>query len=105
MREATEPESDSSSHFAQRLVIDLAAAQTDVEGDIVANLPDRADQHGPRFRAAEVALVEELGNRPHLPAMRTFDDGAECEIGMLLARQGDLCVEVDGEPGPALRHD
>src|SRR5215831_9440832 len=105
MREAAEPEGEAGTDFPQGLIVYAAATQADVESDVVTYLPDRADQNRTGFRAAEVPLVEELGNRPNLPVMRTLDDRAESEVGMLLARQSDLRVEMHGEPGPALRHD
>jgi hypothetical protein len=46
--------------LSKRLVVELCAAQANVEGDVVADLPDRADERRPGRRADEIALVEDL---------------------------------------------
>src|SRR5882724_3116601 len=43
----------------QRLVIDLGPTQADVEGDVVADLPDCTDQCRRRRDADEIPLVED----------------------------------------------
>jgi hypothetical protein len=38
--------------------------QSNVEAEIVANMPNGTDQSGHRFRLSELFFVEELRNRP-----------------------------------------
>src|SRR5882762_7694614 len=90
--------------LSKRLVVDLRAAQADVEGDVVADLPDRADERRRRGHAAEVPLVEDLRDGPQRPIARPFDDHPEERICGLLSRNGDGGVEMDGHPRPLLRY-
>src|SRR5580704_3028807 len=91
--------------FAKRLVVELRAAQADVEGDVVAHLPDRANQRRPCRQANEIPLVEDLRDGSQRPVMRAFDDHPEERIRGLLSGDGDGGVEMDGHPRPLLRHD
>src|SRR5580704_17124147 len=91
--------------FAKRLVVELRAAQADVEGDVVAHLPDRANQRRPCRQANEIPLVEDLRDGSQRPVMRAFDDHPEERIRGLLSGDGDGGVEMDGQPRPLLRHD
>jgi len=57
------------------------------------------------LKQAHIALIEEFGDRPHGPVMRTLDDAVEKVIGMLLAGKLNLRIEVDRPPVPPLRED
>ena len=91
--------------LAGRLAIDARSAQSKVDCNIVLDLPNCPDKGGPASKQANIALIEEFRDRSHGPVMRTFDDGVEKVIGMLLARKLNLRVEVDRSPVPALRDD
>src|SRR6516164_6185432 len=91
--------------LAGGLAIDARAAQPKVNCNIVLDLPDRADQGGAGSKQANIALVEEFGNRPHWPVMRTLDNAVEKVISVLLAGELNLRVEVDRSPVRAVRND
>src|SRR5215831_2040214 len=76
-----------------------------VNRDIVLDLPDCADEGGAASEHADIAFIKEFGDRSNWPVMRTLDDAVEKVIGMLLAGELDLRVQVDGAPVPALRND
>src|SRR5260370_14579749 len=98
-------ERDAEADLSKRLVVDLRAAQADVECDVIADLPDRADQRRRRRHAAKIPLVEDLRDGSQRPIARAFDDHPEERVRGLLSRSGDGGVEMDGHPRPLLRHD
>jgi hypothetical protein len=87
------------------LAIDARAAQPKVNRDIVLYLPNRSYEGGAGSKQANIALLKEFGDRPHWPVMRTLDNAVEKVIGMLLAGELNLCVEVDRSPVPTVRND
>jgi len=91
--------------LAGRLAIDARSAQSKVDCNIVLDLPNCPDKGGPGSKQAYIALIKDLGDRPHGPVMRTLDDAVEKVIGVLLAGYLNLCIEVDRSPVPALRDD
>src|SRR5262249_42335040 len=91
--------------LAHRMAAGERLTETDVEAELVVNLPDRPDQTRDRAGHADLVLYEELGDRSHLPLDRSFDDRAEEEVGVVIARQRGLAVEIDRAPVVALRND
>src|SRR5262245_61590865 len=85
--------------------VDPAAAQREVDREMVAYLPDRTDQAGTDLRRAVFSFIEELSHRSHRPAVRAFDDHAVGGIDELLARHRHLSVEVQRKILPSLRDD
>ena len=51
---------------------DDEGAASDIEAEIVADLPDRPDQTGYRVRLAELLFIEYLRDRPHRPFRRSL---------------------------------
>jgi hypothetical protein len=51
-----EAEGDTRTDLAQRLAVDPAAAPADIEGDVVAHLPDRTDRGRAGLRSTKVVL-------------------------------------------------
>ena len=77
-------------------------AKTDVEAQIILDLPNRPAQCGNRARFSDLVLVEHLDNWPHWPFDGALDDGTQEQIGMLVAREGRGQIEMNGAPFPAL---
>jgi hypothetical protein len=73
-------------------------AHGDVEGELVADLPDQTDQTGNGFLLAEFLLVKDFRDRPHLPFRWPFDDGADKDIGAMVPGQRSLGIEMDRSP-------
>src|SRR6266481_4793710 len=67
-------------------------AKSDVEAELVADLPDRADEAGYGLRRAKFVLVEDFRDRAHLPLGWPLYDRSDKDIGMLIARNrgGDM---------------
>src|SRR5262249_34399585 len=76
-------------------------AHAEIEREVVADLPDEADQPGKRFFEVEFALVTDFRHGTHGPIIGAFNDRPNEHIVMLLARQGNAGIEVDRAPGPA----
>src|SRR5262245_6321345 len=70
-----ESERDPGADLVDRAAICQRVAQSDVDREIVAHLPDRADQARNCMGVAELFLVENLGDRAHLPFRRPLHDG------------------------------
>ena len=87
------------------MVTDARAPHGEVDRDIVLNLPDRPDEGRAGLKPADIALIEEFGDRPHGPVARTLNDGVEKVIGMLLPGERNLSIEVYRSPIPSLRED
>ena len=100
-----EREGHARTDLAGGLAIDARAAHAEVDRNIVPDLPDCPDEGGSASEHADIAFIKEFGDRPHRPVMRTLDDAVEKVIGMLLAGELDLRVQVDGASVPALRDD
>jgi len=80
-------------------------AKGNIEGKLVADLPDQPDEPRNRFFHAELLLIKKLRDRPHLPFEWAFDDGANKSIGVMVSRQQRFDIEIDRSPIPALRDD
>src|SRR5215831_12098215 len=78
-------------------------AKGDIEGELVANLPDQSDQTGDGLFHTELLLIKKLRDRTHLPLDWAFKDGADKNIGMMVSRQQGFDIEMDCSPIPALR--
>src|SRR5262247_2405740 len=98
-------ESHARADLGRSLAIDARAAQAKVNRYIVLDLPDRPDQGGAGSKHANIALIKKFGDRSHGPVMRTLDDGVDKVIGMLLASELNLRVEVGRSPVPTVRND
>src|SRR5262249_8543669 len=84
------------------MVADTRPAQSEIDGDIVLHLPYPPDQGGTSLKQGDIAFIKKFGDRPNCPVMGTLDDRVEKVIGMLLAGERNLSVEVDRSPVPAL---
>jgi hypothetical protein len=51
---------------------------------------------------AEFLLVKDFGNRPDSPFERSFDDGVQKDLAVMVTGKGRLGVEVNGASIPAL---
>src|SRR5436309_8952155 len=93
-----------SAELVDRMTAGERVAQANIEGQVLAYLPDQSGEAGHGFRLAKLLLVEGLCDRAHRPLRRSFDDHAGEEISVMIT--GQLCnaVQVDGAPVPALRH-
>src|SRR5690348_8804597 len=91
--------------FADELVAGVRQPHAGVEGKIVPQPPDRADEPGAHARASGGLLAEDLGDRAQLPAVRALEDRPEKQIGLVLARIGEHRVQMQRGRLPALRHD
>src|SRR5882762_5241165 len=100
-----ESERHAGADFVDRMAVHQRMAQADIDGQVLAHLPYRADKSGDGARLAELFLVEDLRHGPHGPFGRSFDDRPNEEIGAVLAREGSGSIEVHGTPVPALRDD
>src|SRR5205823_12820908 len=58
-----------------------------------------------RSEQANIAFVENLGNRPHRPVARTLDNHIEKIIRVLFPGERDLSIEMHRPPIPSLRDD
>src|SRR5215813_10419377 len=75
-----------------------------IERQLVANLPDQANQARDCLFQAEFPLVKDFRHGPHFPFRRALDDGTHEDISMMVSRQCGRDVEVDLPPIPALRN-
>src|SRR5262249_35407791 len=100
-----EADREAGADLAHRVAAGARLAEADVEAEVVVGLPDRADEPRGRGRRADLGLVEELGDRAHLPGDRSLDDRADEEVRIVVARARGGAVEMDGAPVEALRHD
>src|SRR5512147_2760305 len=74
------------------LVTDTGLTDPGVDGEVLADLPDRADESGDDVRLADGALVENLGHGSHRRVERALENGRQEEIGVALARERRLGV-------------
>jgi hypothetical protein len=93
----------SGADFIATMTVGQRVAKGDIEGEFVVDLPDQSDQPGDRLFQAELFLIKELRDRPHLPLDWAFQDGSNKNIGMMLSRQQGFDIEMDCSPIPALR--
>src|SRR5947207_1392445 len=91
--------------LARTAIVDAGAAHPEVDRDIVLDLPDRSNEGRAYSKQANIALVENLGNRPHDPVARTLDNRVEKIIRVLLPGERNLCIEMHCSPIPSLRDD
>src|SRR5690242_17764236 len=87
------------------MIVHMTAAQPDIEGQIVTNLPDRADQGRFDLSPSEVTPVGDLGDGANRPFMRAFEDGADKQIGVLFAGDLRYGIEMHRNRLPSLRQD
>ena len=79
--------------------------KSNIESEIIANLPYGTDEPGYRMRLAKLFLVEDFRNGTHLPLRRPLKDCADKLVRMVISRERRLGIEVDSTPFPALRYD
>src|SRR5437588_167799 len=81
-------------------------ADARVEGEGVADLPDRSRQRGVgRVVSASLVLGVDLGHRPDGPVVRAFQDEADESVRVMVARQRRRGVEVQAERVPPVGGD
>src|SRR6266566_4183552 len=73
--------------FVDRMTVRESVAHADIEGQVLAHLPDQSDEAGHGFRFAELLLVKNLCDGAHRPLRRPFDDDAGEEISAMLTGQ------------------
>ena len=87
------------------MISDARAAKREINRDIVLHLPDRADEGGAGSNRANIVLIKDFSDRSHGPVIRTLDDRVEKVVGMLLAGELNLNIEVACSPVPTLGDD
>jgi hypothetical protein len=79
--------------------------EPDIETEVVADLPNKTDQSGYCFRFAKLVFVKELCDWPDRPIYWSLDDAAKKHIGVMVAGERGLSIQVDRPPVPPLRDD
>src|SRR5215470_12048605 len=100
-----EAECQANPQLAYRMSIEACLANSKVERELIVHLPYQAHQARYRLCHAKFVFVEHLRDRTDFPSVRSFHDGADEHVGMLVASQFGLNIEMSGAPTPALRHD
>jgi hypothetical protein len=77
-------------------------AEADVEGQIVAHLPDGSDQGEKCLRLVDDAVGIDFEKRSDFPFARSFDDRVKEKFGMLVGREVRCRVQMNGSPIPPL---
>src|SRR5262249_61726032 len=88
-------ERQSCTDFINRTAIGKRVAKGDIEGELIADLPDQSDQPRNRLFHAELFLIKKLRDRPHLPLEWTFKDSTDKNIAMMVSRQRRLDIKMD----------
>src|SRR5947208_1479999 len=76
-----------------------------VEGQVVANLPYRADEPGYLVRCAVLHVVKDFRDGAHRPRCRSLQDHVDEQFEMMIPRMRCFSVEVEGAPLELLRYD
>src|SRR6516165_12578645 len=97
-----EAKGHSSPQFIDGMAIDPSVAQSDVEGELIVDLPDRAGEPGHCFSHAPFALVKNFGDGAHRPIPGTLEDCSEKRIRMVRASDSHCGVDVRRQPSPAI---
>src|SRR5258706_900227 len=97
--------SQSQPQLPDGLVSVVRPANSDVERKAVPHAPDRADEPRGGPRAAGGLLPGDFGDRAHCPGIRTFEDGAQEKIGLVLARPRERRIEMHRYRVGALGYD
>src|SRR5262249_42880900 len=87
------------------MIVDPRTTQSKIDRYIVFHLPNSPDERGARPRLTEVAIVENLSDRPHRPVARSFGNNADKKIGMLLTGQRRRGIQMERQPFPLLGDD
>jgi hypothetical protein len=95
-------ECQSGPDFIDGVAVGQRVAKSDVEGELVADLPDQADKPGNGLLETEFLLIKHLCDRPYLPFRWAFDNAADENIGVVVSRQCGFRVEVSRSLIPAL---
>src|SRR5262245_30173652 len=98
-------ERQSSAHLGFGMSVHPCLAHGKVQGKIVAYSPDRAGQDGHGLLGVELPFVVDLGDRPELPLVWSFDNGSDEQVGMMVAGEGGASIEMNSSPIPSLRND
>src|SRR3954451_18381535 len=85
------------------MAVSQCVAKSDVERELVTDLPDQTNQPGNRLLETEFLLVKDFRDRPYHPFRWPFDDAADKNIGMMISRERGLRIEVNRSPIPPLR--
>jgi len=101
----TESDGHVSADLPYSVVVSAGAAHRKIDRDSVFNLPDCSDQTGASYKLANVELIKEFANRPHWPVVRALDNCTDNVIGMPIAGQRRLNVDMYCRPVPLLRED
>src|SRR5215470_8914938 len=92
-------------NLVDRMTVRQGVPRPDIEGQVLAGLPDQTDEAGDGFRLAKFLLVEDFSDRAHSPLRWPFDDHASKEISVLLTGELGEAVQMNCSPVPALRYD
>jgi hypothetical protein len=90
--------SQTRAYLVNWLAVRYGLSNGKVEGKLVLYLPDQPDERRCSLCLAEFTFVEKLRNRSNFPGVRAFDNSVDKQIGVLLARQ--LCLQVEMAPFP-----
>src|SRR5712671_2410048 len=81
--------------LADRFAAGMRRANPDIEREVLAGAPDGADETGREPRTARGLLAEHFRHRTQRPGIRAFDNGAQENIGFVLAVDGHRAVEME----------
>src|SRR5581483_5814046 len=101
----TECPGEPDAQLAHGLAAAVRPAHADVERQILAHAPDRADERRGGARRARGLLAARLGDRAQRPRVRALEDDAEEGAGLVRARPFERGVPVRGDGLGALRDD
>src|SRR5262245_58727356 len=78
--------------------------KTDVERQLVIDLPNRADQSGDRVCSAELFLIKKFGDGTHDPLGWSFDNQISEDVSPLITRELHGIIQMNSPPVPSLRY-
>lgn len=97
-----EGESHAGADLARGMISDARAAKREINRDVVLQLPHRADEGGAGSKHANIVLIKDFSDWSHGPVIRTLDDRVEKVVGILLAGELNVNIEVACSPVPTL---
>src|SRR5437660_12592181 len=91
--------------LVDRMTVRQSVTDAEIEGQVLAHLPDQSGEAGHGFRLAKLLLVEKLCDWAHRPLRRPFDDHACEEVSAMFTGQLGDSIQVDCYPVPPLGDD
>src|SRR5260370_9770797 len=87
------------------LVDDPCVPQSNIEGELIAYLPNQPDETGKCCPRVEFVFVAHFRHRPDFPINWSFDNRADRHVAVLLSCELPTNIEVHRSPQPPLRYD